>query len=141
MPFLHDRFLRVLTVKKTPLEYPHQWMQKIFHFAHLKPTFSILHIHFYKTFTSVYLFYTFIQIIFILLHFLLFSHSWPLSLSLSQTNHRHHHPATIKSKPRSVYLPCAFFVFILMIDWSQNLDEAKTQIKPKPRPIQPKTQG
>ena len=110
MPFLHHRFLRDLTVKKTPLEYPHQWMQKIFHFAHLKPTFSILHIHFYKTFTSVYLFYTFIQIIFILLHFLLFSHSWPLSLSLSQTNHRHHHPATIKSKPRSVYLPCAFFV-------------------------------
>ena len=83
MPFLHHRFLRDLTVKKTPLEYPHQWMQKIFHFAHLKPTFSILHIHFYKTFTSVYLFYTFIQIIFILLHFLLFSHSWPLSLSLS----------------------------------------------------------
>ena len=69
-----------------------------------------------------------------------------LSLSLSlcvslRPNHRHHHPATIKSKPRSVYLPCAFFVFILMIDWSQNLDEAKTQIKPKPRPIQPKTQG
>ena len=72
--------------------------------------------------------------------------SLSLSLSLSlcvslRPNHRHHHPATIKSKPRSVYLPCAFFVFILMIDWSQNLDEAKTQIKPKPRPIQPKTQG
>ena len=26
-----------------------------------KPTFSILHIHFYKISTSVYLFYTFIQ--------------------------------------------------------------------------------
>ena len=33
-----------------------------FHFAHLKSTFSILHTYFYKTPTSVCLFYTFIQI-------------------------------------------------------------------------------
>ena len=43
-------------------EHPHQWMQKFCKFAHLKPTFSILHSHFYKTPTSVCLLYTFIQI-------------------------------------------------------------------------------
>ena len=37
-------------------------MHKFFHFAHLKSTFSILHTYFYKTPTSVCLFYTFIQI-------------------------------------------------------------------------------
>ena len=36
-------------------------MQKIFHFAHLKPTFSILHTYFYKIPTSVCLLYTFIH--------------------------------------------------------------------------------
>ena len=40
----------------------HQYVQKIFHFAHLKPTFSVLNFYFYKTPTSVYLLYTFIQI-------------------------------------------------------------------------------
>ena len=43
------------------LEQLHQLVQNFFHFAPLKPTFSILHTHFYKTTTSVYLFYTFIQ--------------------------------------------------------------------------------
>ena len=113
-------------------------MQKFFHFAHLKPTFSILHIHFYKTFTSVYLFYTFIQknihsFTFFIIFSLMASLSLSLSLSLSQTNHRHHHPATIKSKPRSVYLPCAFFVSYShgwlepKPRWSQNPNKAKTQ--------------
>ena len=37
-------------------------MHKFFHFTHLKPIFSILHSHFYKTPTSVCLLYTFIQI-------------------------------------------------------------------------------
>ena len=37
-------------------------MHKFFHFAPLKPTFSILHIYFYKTPTSACLLYTFIQI-------------------------------------------------------------------------------
>ena len=37
-------------------------MQKFFYFTCLKPTFSILHTYFYKTPTSVCLFYTFIQI-------------------------------------------------------------------------------
>ena len=44
------------------LEQLHQLVHKFFHFAHLKSTFSILHTYFYKTPTSVYLFYTFIQI-------------------------------------------------------------------------------
>ena len=38
------------------LEQLHQLVQNFFHFAPLKPTFSILHTHFYKTPTSVYLF-------------------------------------------------------------------------------------
>ena len=37
-------------------------MQKFCKYAHLKPTFSILHFHFYKTLTSVCLLYIFIQI-------------------------------------------------------------------------------
>ena len=44
------------------LEHPHQYVQNFFHFAHLKPTFSILHVYFYKTPPSVCLLYTFIQI-------------------------------------------------------------------------------
>ena len=36
-------------------------MHNIPSILHLKPTFSILHINFYKTPTSIYLFYTFIQ--------------------------------------------------------------------------------
>ena len=44
------------------LEQLHQLVHKFFHFAHLKSTFSILHIYFYKTPISVCLFYTFIQI-------------------------------------------------------------------------------
>ena len=40
------------------LGHPHQWMQKFCKFAHLKPTFSILHIHLSKTLISVYLLYT-----------------------------------------------------------------------------------
>ena len=37
-------------------------MQNFWIFAHLKPTFSILHSHFYKTPISIYLLYKFIQI-------------------------------------------------------------------------------
>ena len=49
-------------------------MHKFFHFANLKSTFSILHIYFYKTPTSVCLFYTFIQI----KYSFLYPHShWP----------------------------------------------------------------
>ena len=43
-------------------QHPHQLVHKFFHFAHLKPTFFILHTYFYKTPTSVCLLYTFIQI-------------------------------------------------------------------------------
>ena len=50
------------------------------------------------------------------------------SLSL-RPNHGHHHPVTIKPKPRSIYLLCAFFVLILMVDQSWNLDPFN--LKPK----------
>ena len=63
------------------------------------------------------------------------------SLSL-RPNHRHHHLATIKPKPKSVYLLCAFFVSHSH-GWlepkprsSWNPDQAETQIKPKPTLIQ-----
>ena len=64
------------------LRHQHLHVQNFLHFAHLKPIFSILHIYFYKTPTSVYLFYTFIQQnIHSFTFLLLLSHSWPLSLS------------------------------------------------------------
>ena len=50
------------------LEQLHQLVHKYFHFAHLKSTFSILHIYFYKTPISVCLFYTFIQIKYLFLY-------------------------------------------------------------------------
>ena len=69
--------------------------------------------------------------IFILLHFLLFSHSWPLSLSLSN-------PTTIIiTQPPSSQNPDlsdpSFVIFFVSHshDWS----------KLKPKPIQAKTQG
>ena len=43
------------------LEQLHQLVHKIPSILHLKPTFSILHHHFYKTPTSVYLFYKIFQ--------------------------------------------------------------------------------
>ena len=58
-------------------------MHKFFHFAHLKSTFSILHTYFYKTPTSVCLFYTFIQI--------KYSFLYPHSHRPTATDpHRHH---------------------------------------------------
>ena len=41
----------------TTLEQPHQLVEKIPSILHKKPIFSILHHHFYKTPTSIYLFY------------------------------------------------------------------------------------
>ena len=71
---------------------------------------SILHSYLIK-YSFFYIFYYFLT------HGLSF---WP--------NHRHHHLATIKSKPRSFYLLCAFFVSHSH-GWSE----------PKPRPIQAET--
>ena len=72
-------------------------MQKFFHFAHLKPTFSILHFYFYKTLTSVCLLYTFIQIKYsFFYHFLLFS---SLPLSPSQT---HPPPSSVLPDRRTI---------------------------------------
>ena len=50
------------------LEQLDQLVHKFFHFVHLKSTFSILHIYFYKTPISVCLFYTFIQIKYLFLY-------------------------------------------------------------------------
>ena len=58
-------------------------MHKIFNFVHLKFTFSILHTYFYKTPTSICLFYTFIQI--------KYSFLYPHSHRPTATNpHRYH---------------------------------------------------
>ena len=43
------------------LKQPHQLVEKISSILHKKPTFSILYHHFYKTLTSVYLFYNIFQ--------------------------------------------------------------------------------
>ena len=72
-------------------------MHKFFHFAHLKSTFSILHNYFYKTPTSVCLFYTFIQI--------KYSFLYPHSHRPTPVSHRNPHnppvtnPANQKNKP------------------------------------------
>ena len=64
------------------LEHPHKWIQNFFDFTCLKPTFSILYIYFFKKNSYQFIYSTHLfKKIFILLHFLLFSHSWPLSLS------------------------------------------------------------
>ena len=71
-------------------------MEKNFHFAHLKPTFSIFHTYFYKTPTSVC--HTFIQIN---IHFFnsiisLTDPTQPTHGHLSQTrNNPNNHTATI----------------------------------------------
>ena len=54
------------------------------------------------------------------------------SLSL-RPNHHHHHPATIKSKPRSIYLLCAFFV-----SHSHGWSESKPRWSQNPNPFNPK---
>ena len=73
-------------------------MHKFFHFAHLKSTFSILHIYFYKTPISFCLFYTFIQIKYLFLY----PHSHrptPINTSVSHWN-PHNLPAeNQKNKP------------------------------------------
>ena len=78
--------------KKSTIKQLHQLMEKIFHFTHLKPTFSILHSHFYKTPTSVCLLYTFIQI---KIHFL----NTIISLTDPTQPHNHHHQATTIINP------------------------------------------
>ena len=62
---LFDRSVNPI-LKYISLEHPHQYVQFFFffffNFAHLKSIFSILHTYFYKTPTSIFLLYTFIQI-------------------------------------------------------------------------------
>ena len=112
------------------LEQPHQFVQ-IFCIFYKK---NLLFLFYTSTFTKYsYQFIYFTHLfnkIFILLHFLLFSHSWPLSLSLSQRpSHHHHHSVTIKPKPGSLRPKiCDFFCFLF--SW---LIGAETQMKPKPK--------
>ena len=75
-------------------------MQNFYKFSHLKPTFSILHIHFLQnTHINLSILHIY-SIIFILLPFFYYFLTHCLSLSLShRPNHHHHHPATIKPKP------------------------------------------
>ena len=124
------------------LEQPHQSVQ-IFCIFYKK---NLLFLFYTSTFTKhSYQFIYFTHLfnkIFILLHFLLFSHSWHLSLSLSlslsetqppSSSLSHHQAKTRISQTQILW----FFLFlILMVDQSRNLDEAKTQIKSKSRPIQ-----
>ena len=116
------------------LEQPHQFVQ-IFCIFYKK---NLLFLFYTSTFTKYsYQFIYFTHLfnkIFILLHFLLFSHSWPLSLSLSlslsqRPSHHHHHSVTIKPKPGSLRPKiCDFFCFLF--SW---LIGAETQMKPKPK--------
>ena len=55
------------------LEHLHQWMQIFLLFCTKKSTFSILYTHFYKTPTSVCLFYTFFYLNNIILTFFYYS--------------------------------------------------------------------
>ena len=54
-------FHAIQFLKAHTLEQLHQSMHNIPSILHLKPTFSIFHYHFYKIFTSVYLFYKIFQ--------------------------------------------------------------------------------
>ena len=83
------------------LEHP---LKLLVHFTRKKATFSILHTHFYKTHTSVYLFYTFIQqnIHYFTIYYYSLSHC--PSLSQSQTYHyqRSLHTQPPSSPPTSI---------------------------------------
>ena len=98
------RFLKVFVFtfqqsqsQNSLLEQLHQLVHNFFHFAHLKSTFFILHTYFYKTPTSVCLFYTFIQI--------KYSFLYPHSHRPTLVSHRNPHnppatnPANQKNKP------------------------------------------
>ena len=83
------------------LEHPHQWMQNFCIFTHLKPTFFILHSHFYKTPTSVCLLYTFIQIKYCKTFVSWVSYA-KLINTFDQSTHQnpsHHQPDQYPSKP------------------------------------------
>ena len=57
----HAMLHNILRLTYFSLEHSHQLVEKIPSILHKKPTFSILHHYFYKTPTSIYLFYKTIQ--------------------------------------------------------------------------------
>ena len=84
---------------KQPLEQPHQFIQIFYLFYTKKPTFSILHIHFYKTPTLVYLFYIYLfNKIFIILQFFII-HS--LTTPLSHRPTVHYYQRSLHTQPPS----------------------------------------
>ena len=94
---IHSNFLSILQEKTYFFYFTYQLLQN----AHI--SLSILHIYSIK-YSFFYIFYYFLT------DGLSLSHCLSLSLSL-KPNHRHHHPATIKLKPRSLRPKlCEFFV-------------------------------
>ena len=77
------------------LEQLDQLVHKFFHFVHLKSTFSILHIYFYKTPISICLFYTFIQI----KYSFLYPHSHRPTPTIHTGIHTIHQQKTKKTNP------------------------------------------
>ena len=106
---VRSNFLSILQEKTYFFYFTHPLLQNI----HI--SLSILHIYSIK-YSFFYIFYYFL------------THG--LSLSL-RPNHRHHHPATIKPKPRSLKPKLCDFFVSHSHGWSE----------PKPRPIQAETQG
>ena len=106
---------------------------------------KILFLFFTSTFTKhphqfIYSTHLFNKIL-ILLPFLLFSHSWPFSLSL-KPNHRHHHLATIKPKPRSLRPKLCDFFISHSHGWSELKPRSSRNLDPfKQKPKVDRSEG
>ena len=137
--------LKFSVIFLAPLEHPHQWMQNFCKFTHLKPTFFILHYHFYKTlilicllYTSIYLnnhyYYYFIIYLFVKIYI---SHlkSLPLSHPKSPT-----HMALAISTIAATTISSSFALIpsqnhvVIIIFFFYKLPSKITQIIPKSKP-------
>ena len=107
---VRSNFLSILQEKTYFFYFTHPLLQNI----HI--SLSILHIYSIK-YSFFYIFYYFL------------THGLSLPLSL-KPNHRYHHPATIKPKPRSLRPKLCDFFVSHSYGWSE----------PKPRPVQAETQ-
>ena len=111
------------------LEQPHQFVQIFCLFYKKNLTFSILHICFYKILTSIYLFYTFIQLnihSFTFFYYFL-THGLSLSLSLSKpTTVIITQPPSSKNPDLSDPSFVIFSFLILMVDRSRNPNQVET---------------
>ena len=89
-------FCGVVFARQTKfLEQLYQLVHKFFHFVHLKSIFSILHASFYKTPTSICLFYTFIQI----KYSFLYPHNHRPTPTIHTGIHTTHRQKTRKTNP------------------------------------------